>query len=398
MTSIAPRPPLKVPNESVHEQQEREEERPIPLGTTKEWKVPPRPKPGRKPGCDVNPDKRKIQNRVAQKLFRERKAARTDHLREHRRDLEAQFMEKEGAHFRALYDTNQEKKRLEQRVLVLEKEVRTLHSFGISDHDQQQMASPAASPGRSHDRDISHALLPLSDRCGICSSLDECVCANSTELGGKRTPSPTPHHHPTKRSKQSALEIDFTGAFARPNPSTSHSSASTGRSAPHDSCGFCSTGTPCVCKEEYATTPLSSDILPPLLKDSASSSSHDKPEALHPGPTIACCRDNYEPGSCAQCKADPMSTLFCQTLARHAGRAGGKCASDPNRMCTKSQTDTSSDFYIPCSAAYQTLSRHQGFNHTSLSSLVGGLSRRGCEVEVGSVQNVLKELDKKLYS
>ena len=50
--------------------------------TTKEWVVPPRPKPGRKPATDTPPSKRKAQNRAAQRAFRERRAARVNELEE----------------------------------------------------------------------------------------------------------------------------------------------------------------------------------------------------------------------------------------------------------------------------------------------------------------------------
>src|SRR5271155_2492253 len=50
--------------------------------TTKEWVIPPRPKPGRKPATDIPPTKRKAQNRAAQRAFRERRAARVGELEE----------------------------------------------------------------------------------------------------------------------------------------------------------------------------------------------------------------------------------------------------------------------------------------------------------------------------
>ncbi|KAG5750082.1 hypothetical protein H9Q70_007284 [Fusarium xylarioides] len=50
--------------------------------TSKEWVVPPRPKPGRKPATDTPPTKRKAQNRAAQRAFRERRAARVGELEE----------------------------------------------------------------------------------------------------------------------------------------------------------------------------------------------------------------------------------------------------------------------------------------------------------------------------
>ncbi|KND93761.1 hypothetical protein TOPH_01452 [Tolypocladium ophioglossoides CBS 100239] len=62
--------------------------------TSKEWVIPPRPKPGRKPATDTPPTKRKAQNRAAQRAFRERRAARVGELEiqldEQREDHEKQ--------------------------------------------------------------------------------------------------------------------------------------------------------------------------------------------------------------------------------------------------------------------------------------------------------------------
>ncbi|KAH9909521.1 hypothetical protein F4778DRAFT_1911 [Xylariomycetidae sp. FL2044] len=59
--------------------------------TSKEWVVPPRPKPGRKPATDTPPTKRKAQNRAAQRAFRERRAARVGELEEQLDDQKAEY-------------------------------------------------------------------------------------------------------------------------------------------------------------------------------------------------------------------------------------------------------------------------------------------------------------------
>lgn len=48
--------------------------------TSREWVLPPRPKPGRKPSVDTPASKRKAQNRAAQRAFRERRATRVQEL------------------------------------------------------------------------------------------------------------------------------------------------------------------------------------------------------------------------------------------------------------------------------------------------------------------------------
>jgi type I site-specific restriction endonuclease len=64
--------------------------------TSKEWVIPPRPKPGRKPATDTPPTKRKAQNRAAQRAFRERRAARVGELEE-QLDQQREVQEKHEA-------------------------------------------------------------------------------------------------------------------------------------------------------------------------------------------------------------------------------------------------------------------------------------------------------------
>jgi len=69
---------------------------PISLGPKKEWIIPPRPKPGRKPATDTPPTKRKAQNRAAQRAFRERRAARVGELEEQLKETEEERLKREA--------------------------------------------------------------------------------------------------------------------------------------------------------------------------------------------------------------------------------------------------------------------------------------------------------------
>ncbi|KAL2144610.1 hypothetical protein VTI28DRAFT_8821 [Corynascus sepedonium] len=82
--------------------------------TSKEWVIPPRPKPGRKPATDTPPTKRKAQNRAAQRAFRERRAARVG-------ELEEQLEEDRVKHERTVRE-------LQERISHLEIETQTLQS------------------------------------------------------------------------------------------------------------------------------------------------------------------------------------------------------------------------------------------------------------------------------
>lgn len=64
--------------------------------TRKEWVIPPRPKPGRKPATDTPPTKRKAQNRAAQRAFRERRAARVGELEEQLEETKEEQQKREA--------------------------------------------------------------------------------------------------------------------------------------------------------------------------------------------------------------------------------------------------------------------------------------------------------------
>jgi hypothetical protein len=86
---------------------------PISLGPRKEWIIPPRPKPGRKPATDTPPTKRKAQNRAAQRAFRERRAARVGELEEQLKETEEERQKREATMQEELTAARSEITRLE---------------------------------------------------------------------------------------------------------------------------------------------------------------------------------------------------------------------------------------------------------------------------------------------
>lgn len=239
-------------------------------------------------------------------------------------------------------------------------------------------------------------------------------------------------------------------------------------SSPVENCGFCTDDTPCVCREaakEAARLNKSLDnglsieddtktSLPPIQLNSNSFAKAALP-VMHPGPSVEIreitnltpgavptvatpttrpgsivkdvdndsltketkksgCTGN--PGTCEQCQMDPMSTLFCTTVASRA-KSDSSISSDSSTSKSGSTQDSISDSrtslsstplvnqqqsvtgtFIPCSDAYKTLSRHKKFNSVDFGTLVGKLTTRGMQVEVQSVANVLRELDRRLYN
>jgi hypothetical protein len=108
-----------------------------------------------------------------------------------------------------------------------------------------------------------------------------------------------------------------------------------------------------------------------------------------------------------QCSTDPMSTLFCQTLSKKLETPISSIRNTPIPIrgtpipipipIPSTTGGVKNDTYLPCSAVYQTLSRHHNFNKMSLESIVDGLARgehRGMEFSVGGVQGLLREMDR----
>lgn len=299
--------------------------------------------------------------------------------------------------------------------------------------------------------------------CGSCSADGDCKCFNAA-VAAPLVPAPkraiSPPVNPSKRNRTidclDDLETDFTAAYmaravsSRHTPSLIHMP---------DPCGFCSDGTPCVCAEmanamdmeDSDTDSEGREIkLAPLLDGmgmlSPPSSSAgdtvplrrmaglDRPLPLHPAPRLRALPKAFsapsgsgcKPGGCDQCKSDPMSTLFCQSVATRirsdasggccgGNSGGGGCCRDiestvsaPPKRTTRSKmqkedSNSATDgTYIPCSAAYQTLSRHRAFDEAAadLGALVRPLviqsvDGRCPQVEVSSVRDVLKMLDRR---
>lgn len=88
--------------------------------TTKEWVIPPRPKPGRKPATDTPPTKRKAQNRAAQRAFRERRAARVGELEEQLDQQKSENDQRMATYKDTIRDLELEVQSFRSRCLLLE--------------------------------------------------------------------------------------------------------------------------------------------------------------------------------------------------------------------------------------------------------------------------------------
>ncbi|ODV90110.1 hypothetical protein CANCADRAFT_1842 [Tortispora caseinolytica NRRL Y-17796] len=447
--------------------------------TSKNWVLPPRPKPGRKPTAG-SAKKKAVKSKTPKKdSDKADSSASSSYLRSAANKKSSQKISKDSrSNKRGPAGTASEK--IAEANLNGAPEYHNMptlstspgSSFGSAPSLQSQLvSSPGSSPGpHSESPEFHHPVLVDSDDCGLCDSDNGCVCST---LGIKSSGNGniTATLMPDFRDMQDVAVIPLKRSVDRPGSplfklkrakdtqkpdysndfETDFTSAFTPAQQPKaiDPCGFCSNGTPCICadaaaKETGNNSHRSSIIddeqitLPPLV--SAIPSVTGKLPTLHPGPSRdissvlsglhsgavmndpPAIEDICTPGSCLQCKNDPMSTLFCTALAlqpnvhpdimidgdestgatgrdsrgtvsscKGPGGAGGCCGGGIAK-----ETKTTPGF-IPCATAYQTLSRHKNFPGADLSKIVSKLQRQGMTVGVSSVADALRELDKRLY-
>ncbi|EXJ60757.1 hypothetical protein A1O7_04910 [Cladophialophora yegresii CBS 114405] len=443
----------------------------VPLSlTTKEWVVPPRPKPGRKPATDTPPTKRKAQNRAAQRAFRERRAARVGELEETLKQIE-----EENEHEQEVLRTTVGKlgKELEQcradlalwmdRCRKLESE---LAAFKKPTSTTSKLTTSA------QDKSDHIAASDTAIGCGNCTLETRCQCIDdafaamsgdgaSVHQHEKRPHSPSHTSVTDKRIKlepRECLEIDFTGIYTS---SKSTAAAAAGREENHsptsavaDPCGFCSDGTPCICAEvaaeqeqqqqaqSNATTvsSLSRAAARQLDQFTPPPSEGDVSMPTLPREGTSGCGAS-RPGTCAQCRADPNSTLFCKSLAASraqstttpSGCCGGQLPGSSCRRATatsvvplRSSTRTTrsraaavtlplpqsghhapSGVTLTCADAYTTLSRHPAYERAAgeIGEWMPKLhaseprtnveGRPALEIDAANVMAVLRDFDRR---
>lgn len=286
--------------------------------TRKEWVIPPRPKPGRKPATDTPPTKRKAQNRAAQRAFRERRAARVGELeeqleetREETQKREAEMRAKiskleadverfsgEVQSWRLRCDTldriaeyeRREKDAALAELAYLRNGSRTTGTDAVPlpprhlRHHEQRVPEPQ--PQHVHELEsdslgcggctsggncacVEQALAISQNGCGKCTPDTHCECLEETikattlptPLELKRSHSPSTEDYAEKRQRQSdpstPLEMDFTAQFSSKPAPPQESIVITRPQG--ETCGFCEEGTYCMCAEAAAAAAASNE-------------------------------------------------------------------------------------------------------------------------------------------
>ncbi|KAL8664664.1 MAG: hypothetical protein Q9168_007859 [Polycauliona sp. 1 TL-2023] len=338
-----------------------------PILTHKEWVIPPRPKPGRKPAADTPPTKRKAQNRQAQRAFRERRAARVGELEDAMKKMEdedateqselrarIQSLESDIDSYRQTLlswqqsmedlkaDAEREKRlreTAEAEVLLLrDRQRQTTDAVPLpprSIRQQQQQQQQPVTKDLINDPEPLDPYDDISMGCGRCSRDTRCECieqafeindidASTPDVLRKRPHSPPSDDQENKRTRSDpfeesqANEIDFTARFSSsskkpPNLITAVSS-STSIPLPEkpDPCGFCKDGTPCICAEMALESMKAAEN---HTFSSANNNNNDLKPIIDSSTTSSSNPCINGPGTCDQCLVDANSTLFCKSLA-----------------------------------------------------------------------------------
>ncbi|XPS80828.1 hypothetical protein M3J09_012774 [Ascochyta lentis] len=312
------------------------------------YAIPPRPKPGRKPATDEPASKRKAQNRESQRAFRARKAAKVTELSEQVEEMQQKHnLEKNEL----LNEINSLAKRVHDVERALEEQIKfTRHAEEDRDYWKEQHDSvlrnqqsdstptnrqingrndvtatlyqPATSNGQDsparHSVNSFHGFgTPISDDvaggCGDCKPGD-CACINKMAEDMKdmdnafdapfmpAVPLPRRHGRSTTNGDPALvsdssddLEMDFTATFARPSTALLDEDQKL-----HDSCGFCENGGHCVCRDAREKLQAEAELAP-LSRMSSGVSTQQKKIA---------------PGGCADCQIDPARRAWCLRVAQ----------------------------------------------------------------------------------
>ena len=406
------------------------------LGPKKEWTVPPRPKPGRKPALDAPPTKRKAQNREAQRAFRERRAAKVGELEEQMKQMEEEDSREQGELRNEIKGLQAEVEKWQRISEGWREECKKSQSL-LNRERQSKQHMDLQSQILRETMEMSTDAVPLKPRtgrhdklrhehqggvakksegleditCGRCSNDSRCQCiedafdmgdittGTADDNGFKR---PLSRQNRTDNGKRMRIdneaeeepqEIDFTTRQTPALPKGSSSSSIPVATTTLDSCGFCQDGTPCICAE----------IDRQNENGSMAPEKSNKSSSVNSNQLSSSCTNN--PGTCAQCQAIPESKSFCTSLA--ASRAFGSAANDG-----KAASPSTTEATLNCADAFNKLAQHPYFPKAStqlntwmpqlatkaepvnLSSHSNNLEgRTAFEIEAASVMNVLKSFD-----
>ncbi|KAK7678154.1 hypothetical protein QCA50_018827 [Cerrena zonata] len=243
--------------------------------TSKEWVLPPRPKPGRKPSVDTPASKRKAQNRAAQRAFRERRATRVQELEEKLMEVEK---DKELRELNLHNTIN--KLKVENQFLM-----KSMDQMLKKENEEFNESSPV-------------------ENCGFCSDDTPCVCREAAKEAARlneslNTDSQHQSHHQHEQHQDEDEETSLP-----PIQLNNNSFRKTSLPVMH----------PGPSVEIREITNLTPGAVPTVVRRNTDGTTipEDEENNDKEKETTGC---TGNPGACLQCQTDPMSTLFCATVA-----------------------------------------------------------------------------------
>ncbi|KAG4306194.1 hypothetical protein PORY_000182 [Pneumocystis oryctolagi] len=415
---------------------------------SKNWLLPSRPKPGRRLSKEAPLTKRKAQNRAAQRAFRERRAARVLELETSVKDLQNMVDGLKQEHFQKMQLVMLENERLKQENESLQREIMCLKGGfekmkNYGNFNMKQMDSHVPNGdllntscvkrtpvdiGNFPSMIIGQAV-PLRRKMADLEKTENIRLRNlvspeqnlrnieSMQHVGSSDFSNTLNYmkcqKKTKTNDQGQINTDmsFSAPFVPKSDGVFHG----------NDCGFC-TGNPdiCLCIQTQNMNNKTGEmveidkdsILPPILIENSDNNvgtkentltdmkkTTEKLEILEPSSYTI--QNEYEPGSCPQCKADSLSMLFCKTLASKANNNGAfvNCILNDEKKNyynnSNANNNLGNNHFLPCSTAYKALSQHRRFVKENFGIIINNLApgTRGMQIQADKVQETLRLLD-----
>ncbi|RYP76545.1 hypothetical protein DL770_007216 [Monosporascus sp. CRB-9-2] len=206
--------------------------------TSKEWVIPPRPKPGRKPATDTPPTKRKAQNRAAQRAFRERRAARVG-------ELEEQLEEQREEHERAQQELRSQVHSLDAEVQNLRARCVSLESTLEKERSERSRIENELESFKRRWRDEASSVF---SRNNSLPALPSRAPSSQSLMSQHQAPRSSTASNASEHRNSTAFSISQ--IISPPDTSSSSVSAPQQASADPSGCGSCSSAGPCACVDD----------------------------------------------------------------------------------------------------------------------------------------------------
>ncbi|TFK89639.1 hypothetical protein K466DRAFT_544948 [Polyporus arcularius HHB13444] len=232
---------------------------------SKEWVIPAKPKPGRKPKKDVAPPPpentetdakgRRVQNRAAQRAFRERKQSQLAELQARVQQYEQGEIERNVALQNIAKRLKEENEKLRNENNVLKEKVAQYEAERSSlkrprdDYSPQPPYDLTQSPAKKRSRasvDLLSSLTQTSFPPTAYASSPSAISSADSDMHSSFSPVPMP---PSARDAPLfSQNYGLNGIFELATSGKS-SLFEPGGSLDTFDCGFCNDNTPCVCRE-----------------------------------------------------------------------------------------------------------------------------------------------------